>query len=158
MLSKTFMDATLWQQEQEAAGHIVSTVSKQREVSPPIFSFLFSLMPQPMGWRHPYTGQAFPSARPCYNIFTDTLRGLLPMCFCVLSNWRSRIATTKSTSCQRHTQTHLFKSQHYTVGPEASCSPHNVEGIEPTFSFLTICLFMCLFIVWAPSMHTEVRE
>lgn len=64
----------------------------------------------------------------------------------------------KSTSCQRHTQTHLFKSQHYTVGPEASCSSHNVECIEPSFSFLTICLFMCLFIVWAPSTHTEVRE
>lgn len=59
--------------------------------------YSLSLTPQPIEWCHPYTGQAFSSGRPRYiylYLFTDTFRGLLPLCFCVLWNWQSGISIT----------------------------------------------------------------
>lgn len=85
--------------------------------------YLFSLTPQPIEWCHPYAGQAFSSVRPhCMYLylFTDTFRGVLPLCFCVLWNWQSRITITNLLPVNI-TPKHISSkhTQLYILGPGA---------------------------------------
>lgn len=82
------------EQTSEDTGHIVPSVTKQREINTsthPLFSFTHQIA-QSFGWCYPYKGWVFsPQVNFSGNTFTDVSRGVSAKWFQTQSNWRLRI-------------------------------------------------------------------